>query len=137
MSWKAEQGADYEVPGIINFMVKKGILQDQSWHNDASPSFGVEDPEREGRLLRIWVDHPLTSRREVSGKRFTVHEGEGGTEPDFEYSTDDLEQALEKFLVRAFGAEYNLGDSDLVASDDPQETLSYIIEAWEKSLKVR
>jgi hypothetical protein len=53
MSWKSEFGLDYEVPGLIEFMTKAGILEDVSWHNDVMPSFKVSDPVNEEYWVRL------------------------------------------------------------------------------------
>jgi len=131
MGWKAEHGGDFEVPGVVEFLVKKGILEDQSWHNDASPSFAVADPKREEYGVRLWVDHPITSMRENLGKRFVVTEGEFGTESDFELETDDLEEALLETLKRL--KKYIPDKID----DDPEYMLTELLEEWAKSERKR
>lgn len=103
MSWKSEHGLDYEVPGLIDFMVKEGILEDVSWHNDVMPSFKISDPANEEYWVRLWVDHPVAHRRETGGHRFVVSKGMYGGEYDFEYETDDLEDAVNAFLRQAHG----------------------------------
>ena len=101
MGWQEEFGPDYEVPGLIDFMVREGIVEDFSWKNDASPSFAVKDPQDEGRGIRLWVAHPVMSLREFESKRFLVQEGEFISESDWEMDTDDLEEAVTAFLRRA------------------------------------
>jgi hypothetical protein len=101
MSWKDEFPLDYEIPGLIEFMVKEGVLQDISWHNDVMPSFSVPDPKREDYGVRLWVDHPVAFERETGGRRFGVVKGPYGSENDFEYDTDDLEDAINAFLRQA------------------------------------
>lgn len=94
MSWDNEFGSDFEVPGFISFLVKKKIVEDLSWHNDVSPSFGVYLESNE-RMVRLWVDHPFKSQRETEGYHFVVTDGAASSENDFELETDDLEKALE------------------------------------------
>lgn len=95
MSWQEEFGKDYEVPGLIEHMVKLGILEDFSWHNDSSPSFVVKDPEDEERGVRIWIEHPVKSIREFDDmKRFLVQYGEFGRDGEENLNTDDLEEAI-------------------------------------------
>lgn len=124
MGWIGEHGPDYEVPGLIDFMVGLDILKDMSWHNDAAPSFGVDDPEREGRGVRLWVDHPVLSQREVGGKRFIVQDGEWAGESDWEMDTDDLEEAVTALLRRA----------EKYQPRDRRPHFDHVVEAWKKSL---
>lgn len=120
MSWKHEHGLEYEVPGLIDFMVKAGILEDFSWHNDSMPSFAVKDPEKEEYGVRIWVAHPLKSSREdQGGKRFHVQEGEFVSESYWELDTDDLEEAIISLLERAdkyFPSSHRPNFDDLVSA---------------------
>jgi len=101
MGWLEEFGPDYEVPGLIDFMVREGIVEDLSWQNDASPSFAVKDPQDEGRGVRLWVAHPVMSLREFESKRFLVEQGEFAGETEWELDTNDLEEAVTAFLRRA------------------------------------
>jgi hypothetical protein len=102
MTWLGEHGPEYEVPGLIQFMVKEGILQDLSWHNDTCPSFAILDPKNEDRGVRMFVDHPVKGRREFpEWGRFIVQLGELSGKPDFELETDDLETALLALLAHA------------------------------------
>ena len=96
MSWKEEHGKDFEVPGLIDYMVKKGMLDDISWHNDTKPRFVIEDPDDESSGVTIWVDHPIESERELPGEgpRFHVTAGEIVGEPIEDMETDDLEKAV-------------------------------------------
>ena len=127
MSWKAEHGLDFEVPGAILHLVKKGVLKDFSWHNDVAPSFGLALPDRDDYGLRIWVDHPIKSLRETMGLRYLVQEGEFGSEADFEEATDDLEEALRLFFGRL--AKYAPDYPDI---EDPDYALEQLVEAWRK-----
>lgn len=68
--WQSEFREDYAVPGVIT-----ENIPDQSWHNDACPSFGVY---AEGDSLsldcKIWCEHPDPAQREsgADGFRFYV-----------------------------------------------------------------
>ena len=57
-TWRSEFGSVYDVPKTIT-----DALDDYSWHNDMSPSFGMVDEER-GLDIRIWVEHPNEEERE-------------------------------------------------------------------------
>jgi hypothetical protein len=103
VSWKDEHGKDFEVPGLINHMVKLGILKDISWHNDMKPRFVIEDPDDDGSGVTIWVDHPIQSERELQGEgpRFHVTAGEIVGDSIDELETDDLEKAITTALEYA------------------------------------
>lgn len=102
MSWKDEHGAEFDVPALIQYMVKKGMLVDQSWHNDSMPRFAIVDPADEENGVLIWVDHPMGSQREAgAGPRFLVHGGEISSDPVDQFDTDDLEQAITTALEYA------------------------------------
>jgi hypothetical protein len=100
-SWAAEHGPSYDVPDLINFMTKKKVLRDLSWHNDVSPRFHFEDPAGDSsKYVAIWVDHPIGSEREcgAGGKRFYIEvanpDVESTTDGDYVLQTDDLEEGL-------------------------------------------
>lgn len=94
--WESVFGHDYEVPGIVRYLVQKKILQDTSYGNDESPSFGIWDPTSDKRVV-LWVDHPIGSKRQTPGERFHVQEGD-----KIFFSTEDLEAALVE-LYHALG----------------------------------
>lgn len=125
MSWKSEHGSDYEVPGLIEFMAKEGILEDVSWHNDVMPSFKISDPTNEEYWVRLWVDHPVAFEREMGGRRFVVSKGLYASEYDFEYETDDLEDAVTAFLRQAH------------AYFDPDKIPDFegLVREWKRSLQ--
>lgn len=122
MSWMSEHGAHYEVPKFIEFLVKKGILEDVSWHNDSCPRFQVpskvEKPAGEPYGISLWVEYPLKFMRESGGKRFHVWEGQLMADPDDAIDTDDLADALD-WMFRRMGkylAEYaGVGREDMEA----------------------
>lgn len=94
--WKIEQGPQYEVPGLIEFLVKEGILVDNSWHNDACPRFDlakIVEKDGDDYGVTLWVDHPYVKYRNVD-KRFLASEGFMMSESDEEVETDDLREAL-------------------------------------------
>ena len=45
--------------------------EDMSWHNDVSPSFRAHT-RTDSTYIRVWIDYPDETRRELSGKRFTA-----------------------------------------------------------------
>lgn len=87
--WESVHGIRYEVPGFVQFLAKKRILEDASWKNDAAPAFGVYD-EKTDRKVILWVDHPILSRRESGSERFQVQ-----ADDEVYLSTNELETALE------------------------------------------
>lgn len=117
--WRSEFGDEWDVPAIPD-------LVDESWHNDACPSFGsadklVDPPTRDVHDLRLWVEHPDPEQREVAeAGRFTVTYQPWSAEPvegvasaalgAVVHSGDDLDAALAAFadahakIVEALGA---------------------------------
>lgn len=144
--WRAEFPGGFEVPGFIEYLVRKKLLLDMSWHNDTMPSFGLmgirpgrkhwdprtpmsqQDPELD---IRLWVDHPFKEYREVGGKRFSVMVGEYGTAPEDSEEFDELDAALAQLFQ--FAAEAHSKGTHL----DPQ-TFSVTLEEadndWEELL---
>lgn len=98
-NWVAAHGSHFEVPPFIDFLVKKGVIQDLSYKNDESPAFGLADPYSDHRLI-LWVGHPLKSWRYYADERFQVQEDDA-----INFSSDDLETALDYFFkkLRTFG----------------------------------
>ena len=100
--WTEEFGPEFDVPKEI---LAHPRMEDMSWHNDASPSFGaskgepgdLSDPYVE---VRLWVDHPDPDKREYPGsKRFSVFvqsESQEVGDPSglFDQGTDDLDEAI-------------------------------------------
>lgn len=125
MSWKNEHGKDFEVPGLIDYMVKEGILKDISWHNDTKPRFIIEDPDDEESGVTIWVDHPIQSERELQGEgpRFHIQAGEIVGESIDEIETDDLEKAITTALEYA---ERHINKA-------PRTHFDKLVKAWVKS----
>lgn len=99
-NWKQEHGPSWEVPGFIQWLVSKKIIEDHSWHNDSDPQFGIYDENGENGLV-LWVAHPMESRREGSTKRFAVQSIKDG-EPQYgkDLNTDSLEKAIAEFFDR-------------------------------------
>lgn len=91
--WESVFGRHFEVPGFVRFLIQKKILEDISYGNDASPSFGVWDAGSDRRVV-FWVDHPITQFRENLGERFHVQRDQ-----EIIFSSDDLEGALETLFV--------------------------------------
>ncbi len=98
MSWKTEFGRGYDVPDFIEFLMKEGVVEDSSWHNDVAPSFSHVDDAFTG--VRLWVEHPLFSERESGGTRFCVSTQVEGSQDGEDLQTDDLEEAVEELLQR-------------------------------------
>lgn len=92
--WESVFGRHFEVPGFVQFLVSKKVLEDTSYGNDEAPSFGVFDPITEHRVI-LWVNHPLRSRRHDFGDRFMVQEND-----QIDFSSDDLEAALEDLFKK-------------------------------------
>lgn len=124
MSWKTEHGADFDVPALIDFMVKKEMLEDVSWHNDTMPRFDITDPDDDENRVILWVDHVVASEREAGpgGKRFMVQAGADGSD---EFDTDELEEAVAK--VCEFAEKYIPGDHPLHPPG--------IVREWVQSLR--
>lgn len=61
-----------EFPNFGELDVKlPASFQDYSWHNDVCPSFAEE--QKDGTLLRIWVDYADPAMREATGEpRFNL-----------------------------------------------------------------
>lgn len=91
--WESVFGYQFEVPKFVQFLVQKKILQDISYGNDTSPSFGVWSPISDRRVV-FWVDHPIKSKRENLGERFHVQ-----VDQEIHFSSDDLEEALENLFL--------------------------------------
>lgn len=82
--WVYEQGAEYRVPAEVV------ALGDQSWHNDACPSFGTD-------YVRLWVEHPDATMRDSGMSRYCVTDDraeEDGT-GQVVYDGDDMAAAVE------------------------------------------
>ena len=71
--------------------------EDMSWHNDVSPSFRAHT-RTDSTYIRVWIDYPDETRRELSGKRFTAswYDAEGNWVGDgFPFAeTDDWASLL-------------------------------------------
>ena len=98
----SEFGDKYEIPGFITWLVKNRYLEDMSWHNDTSPSFGVTGNIRgtnsQGEV-RIFVEHPFQSHRQYQGKRFMVLTGTDSVGENQEtWEFNELEDALQKLF---------------------------------------
>jgi hypothetical protein len=92
--WESVFGHDFEVPKFVQYLTnQKKILQDISYGNDTSPSFGVWSPASDRRVV-FWVDHPIQSRRENLGERFHVQR-----DSEIVFSSNDLEPALESLFL--------------------------------------
>jgi len=146
-TYETEFRPGYEIPGILLFLVKEGILQDLSWHNDVSPSFGIDSvvkgtkgrPQGSSNIeARIWVDHPIERLRETGGRRFVVTYTVSGDQRDA-WGFDDLEAALGKLfsvIVEHQGTLEEIPEAwpDLVAEySSADEILSEILDRYYRS----
>jgi len=108
--WDQEHGASYDVPGIILHLVRKGILTDESWHNDVCPRFELVGRKKKGPNgldeygVTLWVEHPYRTFREGGdeAKRFMATEGYLSSDTDQELETNDLKDAL-LFVFKRIG----------------------------------
>lgn len=147
-TFASEFRSGYDIPDFIRFLVKEGVIEDQSWHNDVSPSFGVEGVVKGTRSrpqgsetaeFRLWVEHPLKRFREMESKRFFVTYSVSNTQKDG-WEFDELHDALEKLFAEIAKNEPTLEElpkawSDLMADydGDPKEILGGLIEKyWKK-----
>lgn len=100
--WVKEFGAEYAVPREV---LEHPGMEDTSWHNEGSPSFGASkgepaDPSDPFVMVRLFVDHPDPEKRHYPGtKRYTVYvmsdeQPIGDPSGLFDQSTDDLGEAL-------------------------------------------
>lgn len=110
MTWKSQFSKDYEVPVVIERMVKDGVLVDVSSRNDVSPSFQI--PIEDAGAAVIWVHHPIRDFRELPGARFRVEMFLGGDSVGTVRFTDDLQTALE--MLFRYAGRY-------LASRDPED----------------
>jgi len=73
--WVEEFCPSYRIPKQVSLLVAAGVLEDHSWHNDASPSFVVAGSysEQDDYMTRLWIDHPDPEmRQDDSYARYTV-----------------------------------------------------------------
>lgn len=99
MSYKTEGFEDYDVPAIVQFLVKEGVLEDISFKQDTSPRFFLRDNDGADTGISLWIQHPLRGMREADNDegRFLVEEGDL-EKPGKTFDTDDLEEALSRIL---------------------------------------
>lgn len=68
--WEEEFSRSFKVPVDVMRLVRSGAIEDMSWRNDPSPSFGVK--LRDKNWVRLWVEHPEPRRRRGWPDRFTI-----------------------------------------------------------------
>jgi hypothetical protein len=68
--WQDEFPASYRVPKDIVGLVYAGVIEDMSWRNDPSPSFGAKLKDK--NWVRLWVEHPDADRRAGWPDRYTI-----------------------------------------------------------------
>ena len=121
MSWQAEFGKDFDIPDFVEYLVKKDVLEDSSWHNDVAPSFSAVDEDFNG--VRLWVDHPFKSERETNGVRFCVSSQEEGARVGEDLETDDFEEAMRELFDRIL-------EDDRSTDVRSEEPVSLGFEGW-------
>lgn len=94
MTWQEEFPSSFRVPKEIVHLVDAGIIEDMSWRQDPSPSFGARLKDK--NFVRLWVEHPDPSRRIGWDRRYTLVVQ---PEPSVPFgwklvSTDDIYEAL-------------------------------------------
>jgi hypothetical protein len=92
--WPDEFPASYRVPRDVERLVMSGMVEDMSWRNDPSPSFGAKLKDK--NWFRLWVEHPDVHRRIGWPHRYTLVVQ---PEPAVPFGwkllgTDDLAEAL-------------------------------------------
>lgn len=92
--WQEEFPSSYRVPKEIVRLVESGVIEDMSWRNEPSPSFGIRLKDK--NWVRLWVEHPDPARRQGWEHRYTVVVQ---PEPAIPFgwkmvSTDDVYEAL-------------------------------------------
>lgn len=114
-NWLTEFGPDFSVPEAL---ANNPHFKDQSWGQDASPSFWTRATlARNGELFRavIWSQHPDATQREFDGKRFLVSLA-GVTAEDTDVlahnavdqdimETDDISEAIKAALMAVLSPE--------------------------------
>lgn len=68
--WQEEFPSSYRVPRDIDHLVEAEVVEDMSWRNDPSPSFGVKLKDK--NWVRLWVEHPDPERRLGWPDRYTI-----------------------------------------------------------------
>lgn len=94
MPWREEFPAWFRVPREVEVLAREKYLEDTSWRNDAAPSFGTK--LRDGRWLRLWVEHPNPAFRRGWALRFTVllQDDPSSTDGRTLAATENLEDTL-------------------------------------------
>lgn len=110
-NWKKEGFLDFDIPGIIDYLVATGFLKDTSYKNDSSPRFTLSANEDADSGILLWVQHPLRGHRDVDDDfgRFIVEEGKFSDErcDKRSFDTDDLEEALSRIFGMAADDRYS------------------------------
>jgi hypothetical protein len=103
--WDEEFAKEWAVSPRIMTLVRQGVLEETSWRQDVSPSFGAR--LKDGSLLRLWVEHPNPHRRESdSPYRYllTVQKDFGDPIDRVIVETNNIDLALSQ-LVQTLEAE--------------------------------
>lgn len=122
--YKSEGFGDYEIPREILMLED---IEDLSWHNDASPSFGKYwDTGEDGAVqIRIYVQHQDPDRREFDAERFVLQVFTTDCEASL---ADVVEEAMEP-LITPSGDKAQGGVTTLAITDDVMETVRLFVTA--------
>lgn len=93
-AWQEDFPSSFRVSKEILDLVYSGVIEDMSWRQDPSPSFGIRLKDK--NFVRLWVEHPDRERRMGWDKRYTLV-----VQPDLAVpfgwklvATDDVYEAL-------------------------------------------
>ena len=102
MGWREEHGPLHGMPPFVDWLVERGHLTDESWHNDVNPSFSIPEDSREGDMERRLFIEPEVSAVRASPRAprfFLLEEAGSKREGDFQ-EIENLETALQKLMGR-------------------------------------
>ncbi len=105
----------FDVPRLVDYLVDKGHLVDDSQDDDDAPNFYLKPGQGEKSEASLFVNHPLRSMRDGvddDRMRFVILTRDANGDFDKKFETDDLEEAL----IRVF-------ETDTVAGWDILEPL--------------
>lgn len=86
----------YEFPHYDDVLPSIDGFEDDSWHNDVSPSMRYK--LFANTYIKLWCDFKDTEMREIGGKQYTVtHYSEDNFDYVPMFSSDDIEE-VKKFI---------------------------------------
>lgn len=139
MGWRETHGRQFEVPGLIDYMVRAGVLEDSSLSIHQLPVFSWTDPVTD-ELVSILVDHPYRPHRTgFTEVRFIVQAGSPGEE-EYLFGGDDLSLALGQMFEEIEGVvqHFPVRGISLPPGDpwhDPMDYLRQLSEEWDKEAR--